>query len=46
MITGRKIDSRFLDKWERDVCSGLERGTGRPFALVHDDQIQGHLGTL
>lgn len=44
MLTRRKIDSRFLDKWERDVCSGLERGTERPFALVHDDQIQWYLG--
>jgi len=46
MLTGRKIDSRFLDRWERDVRFGLERGTGRPFALVHDDQIQGHPGVL
>jgi hypothetical protein len=46
MLTGRKIDSRFLDRWKRDVCSGLERGTGRPFALVQDDQVQWHLGLL
>ncbi|WP_165845064.1 hypothetical protein [Candidatus Cryosericum terrychapinii] len=44
MLTGRKIDSRFLDRWERDVCSGLERGTGRRFALVHDDDVQELLG--
>ena len=41
MLTRRKIDSRFLEKWERDVCSELECFTGRPFVLVHDDQIQG-----
>jgi hypothetical protein len=46
MLTGCKIDSRFLDRWERDVRSGLERGTGRPFALVHDDRVQWHLGLL
>jgi hypothetical protein len=46
MLTGCKIDSRFLDKWERDVSSGLERGTERPFALVHGDQVQWHLGLL
>jgi hypothetical protein len=46
MLTGRKIDSMFLERWKRDVCSGLERGTGRSFALVHDDQVQWHLGLL
>jgi hypothetical protein len=46
MLAGRKIDSRFLDRWERYVCSGLERGAERPFALVHDDQVQWHLGLL
>jgi len=46
MTTGRKIDSRFLDRWEREVCSALERGTERPFALVHGDWIQGHPGVL
>jgi hypothetical protein len=29
MLTGRKIDNRFLDKWERDLCSELERDTDR-----------------
>lgn len=38
MLTGRKIDDRFLDRWKRDLCSELERSTGRPFALVHDDR--------
>ncbi len=38
MFTGRMIDDRFLDRWERDLCSGLERSTGRPFALVRDNQ--------
>lgn len=44
MLTGRKIDSRFLDRWERDVYSGLEPGTGCPSALVHDVQVREHLG--
>lgn len=37
MLTGRQIDSRFLDRWERDVCASLQRNTGRPFMLVRDD---------
>ena len=39
MLTGRKIDDRFLDNWERDLCSELERDTGRPFALVRGDRL-------
>jgi hypothetical protein len=46
MLTGCKIDSRFLDRRERDVRSGLERGTERPFVLVHENQVQWHLGLL
>ncbi|MHB8071907.1 MAG: hypothetical protein ACYDHF_08185 [Candidatus Cryosericum sp.] len=37
MLTGRQIDSRFLDRWERDVCASLQRNTGRPYMLVRDD---------
>lgn len=38
MLTGRKIDDRFLDRWERNLCSELERSTGRPFSLIRDDR--------
>jgi hypothetical protein len=36
MLSGRKIDERFLDRWERDVCFGLQHCTGRPFVALRD----------
>lgn len=41
MLSGCRIDSKFLKRWERYVCVGLEHGTGRPFSLIHSDQLQG-----
>lgn len=37
MLTGQKIDDRFLDRWEHRVCARVEHDTGRPFILVRDD---------
>jgi hypothetical protein len=34
MLTGRMIDDRFLDRWEKDVCHCLQRAVGRPFMLA------------
>ncbi len=37
MLTGRKIDDRFLDRWEHRICARVEHDTGRPFMLVRDE---------